>query len=314
MAASEELDFGVSSNLSSSRIMRLIGHLKNEATARRFADYLASLDIRSLIETDAEGWAVWIYSEDQIESGQQALAAYQLNPADAKYQLATQAAAVSERRQRREEQEAAKRIHTSGQIWSQSGRAPLTLGLIGVCVAVALLDGLKPTLRNMHWLWFSENGGGVSGVVEDLRAGQVWRWLTPIFIHFGLMHLFFNMLWLRDLGGQIEMRQGTAKLALMVVVLGVGSNFAQYFWGGPLFGGMSGVVYGLFGYVWMRGRCDPWAGLMLSPGTVWMMLVWFFLCLFDIIPDVANGAHGAGLVLGVLWGAAPKARNLFRSS
>jgi GlpG protein len=292
--------------------MRLIGHLKNEATARSFADYLASVDIRNLVESDGEGWAVWIYSEDQIEPGQRALAAFLQNPADAKYQLAPKVAAVLERRRRREEEEAAKRVHTRDRIWPQSGRAPLTLGLIGVCVAVAMLNGLNPTYRNVYWLWFTEGG---RRIMEELRAGQVWRLLTPIFIHFGPMHLFFNLLWLWDLGGQIERRQGTAKLALLVVVLGVGSNFGQYLWAGPgpLFGGMSGVVYALLGYIWMRSRCDPASGLMLSPATVLMMLVWFFLCLFNIIPNVANGAHGAGLVLGMLWGAAPMGRRLFHS-
>jgi GlpG protein len=291
--------------------MRLIGHLKNEAFARTFADYLASRDIRNLVESDAEGWAVWIYSEDQIESGQEALAAYLQDPANAKYQLAAKAAAVLERRQRREEEAAAKRVHTRDQIWSRSGRAPLTLGLIGVCVAVAFWDGLKPTTRNVYWLWFSASGWGI---MEDLRAGQVWRLLTPIFIHFDPMHIIFNMFWLYDLGTQIELRQGTAKLALMVVVLGVGSNFGQYLVSGPDFGGMSGVVYALLGYIWMRSRCDPSSGLMLSPVTIWMMLVWFFLCLFHVIPNVANGAHAAGLVLGMLWGAAPMAGKIFHSS
>ncbi len=303
----------LSSKLPFLRIMRLIGHLKNEAFARTFADYLASLDIRNLVEPDAEGWAVWIYSEDQIESGQKALAAYLQDPTDAKYQLAAKAAALLQRRQQRQEEAAARRLHTRDHIWSRSGRAPVTLALIGVCVAVALLDGLNPTSRNVYWLWFSASGGGV---MEDLRAGQVWRLLTPIFIHFNLMHIFFNMLWLHDLGGQIETRQGTAKLALMVVLLGIGSNIGQYFWAGPgqLFGGMSGVVYALLGYIWMRSRCDPSSGLALSSATVWMMLVWFFLCLFHIIPDVANGAHGAGLVLGMLWGAAPLAGKIFHSS
>jgi GlpG protein len=186
----------------------------------------------------------------------------------------------------------------------------LTLVLIGVSVAVALLDGLNPTMRNVHWLWFSEPG---TGIMTELRAGQVWRLLTPIFIHFGAMHLIFNMFWLRDLGGQIETRQGTARLALIVVMLAIGSNFGQYFWEGPIFGGMSGVVYGLLGYIWIRGRCDPSSGLILSSTTVWMMLVWFFLCVANVIPNVANGAHAAGLILGMLWGAAPMAGKFLRS-
>ena len=143
-------------------------------------------------------------------------------------------------------------------------------------------------------------------------VGQVWRLITPIFIHFGPLHLLFNMLWLRDLGAMIEIRQGMLKLALLVVVLGVASNLGQYAIGGPYFGGMSGVLYGLFGYIWLRGHCDPASGLALSSTIVWMMMIWFFLCLFGIIENVANGTHVVGLVLGVLWGAAPMARKFFR--
>jgi GlpG protein len=289
--------------------MRLIGHLKNEASAKTFSGFLVSRDIRNLVEPDAEGWAVWIHSEDQIEAGQQALAAYLQNPGNPQYQNASQAADTIERQQRREETKAAKRIHGRDRIWARSGLAPLTLSLIGISVAVTFAVGLDPSFHDIRWLSISYRG---MGFLPEVRAGQVWRLITPIFIHFGPLHLLFNMLWLRDLGAMIEIRQGMLKLALLVVVLGVASNLGQYAIGGPYFGGMSGVLYGLFGYIWLRGHCDPASGLALSSTIVWMMMIWFFLCLFGIIENVANGTHVVGLVLGVLWGAAPMARKLFR--
>src|ERR1700677_2776618 len=100
--------------------MRLIGHLKNEASARTFSGYLASLDIRNLIEPDAEGWAVWIHSEDQIEPGQQALAAFVQNPTDKKYQTASLTAAAKEAVRRRDEARAAKRVYDRDRIWARS--------------------------------------------------------------------------------------------------------------------------------------------------------------------------------------------------
>src|ERR1700677_1159790 len=116
--------------------MRLIGHLKNEATARTFAGYLTGLDIRNLVEPDTDGWAIWIYSEDQIDAGHQALSAYLQNPGDLKFQHAAENAAALEERARRESKAFARRVRTSDQIWSSSGRAPLTIGLMVVCVAV----------------------------------------------------------------------------------------------------------------------------------------------------------------------------------
>ena len=289
--------------------MRLIGHLKNEASAKTFGGYLTSMSVRNLVEPDAEGWAVWIHSEDQIESGQQALAAYLQNPADMKYQLASQAAEAMERQSRREEAKAAKRLHDRDRIWARSGLAPLTLSLIGVTVAVSLAIGLNPTPYGVRWLTIS-NGG--MEFLAEVRTGQIWRLITPIFIHYGPLHLLFNMLWLSDLGSMIEKRQGPVKLALLVVVLAIVSNLGQYWVDGPFFGGMSGVVYGLFGYIWLRGHCDRASSLTLSPTTVWMMLAWYFLCLFGFVGHVANSAHTVGLVVGVLWGAAPMARRFFR--
>src|SRR5271154_456043 len=82
--------------------MRLIGHLKNESSAKTLADYLVSLDIRNLVEPDAEGWAIWVYSEDQIEAGRQALTNYLHDPGDSKFQHASQNAAAMDERKRRE--------------------------------------------------------------------------------------------------------------------------------------------------------------------------------------------------------------------
>jgi len=136
----------------------------------------------------------------------------------------------------------------------------------------------------------------------DIINGQVWRLFTPMFIHFGFMHIIFNMLWLRDLGGMMEAIEGPLRLGVKIAIIEVASSLVQYYFFGPVFGGMSGVVYGLFGYVWMRHKYDPFSGYMLHPSTVTMMLIWFFLCFTPIIPDVANGAHAAGLATGVAWG------------
>jgi GlpG protein len=142
-----------------------------------------------------------------------------------------------------------------------------------------------------------------AGGLPEIRNGQVWRLITPIFIHFGPLHLLFNMLWLLDLGTMIERRKSSRLLLALVVVIAATSNFAQYIFGkAPNFGGMSGVVYGLIGYIWMKGRFDAASGLYLHQSTVTMAMVWFFLCLANIIPNVANTAHAAGLGVGVAWG------------
>ena len=111
-----------------------------------------------------------------------------------------------------------------------------------------------------------------------------------------------NGLWLRDLGSMIEARKTSWLLLVMILVLAGTSNVAQYMVSGPNFGGMSGVVYGLLGYVWMQGRFNPASKLSLHPQTVTFMIVWFFLCLFGLVGHVANTAHAVGLGVGVAWG------------
>ena len=135
--------------------------------------------------------------------------------------------------------------------------------------------------------------------MTEVRSGQVWRLITPIFIHFGILHLLFNMLWLKDLGFMVEQRKGTWRLAVLVLVLAELSNLAEYLATNHFrFGGMSGVVYGLLGYVYMKGRFDPASGLFLHQTVMIMMMIWFFLCLFNFIPNVANTAHAVGLSIG----------------
>jgi GlpG protein len=151
----------------------------------------------------------------------------------------------------------------------------------------------------------------------EVASGQVWRLLTPVFVHLNLMHIVFNLLMFLTLAGQVESLRGTGRLLFLILVTGVISNLVQYYlgrttlvglWpvphGSPFFGGLSGVVYGLVGYVWMKSRLEPEQGLHLSSETLVFALLWFFLCLF-YLKNVANGAHAGGLVVGMVLGALP---------
>jgi GlpG protein len=182
---------------------------------------------------------------------------------------------------------------------------PLTVALIAISVAVAIFSRLGQNDDILGGLFITQyrlRDG--YGALPEIVHGQVWRLLTPIFIHLGIMHLVFNMLWLKDLGSMIEKLVSTRLLLAQVIVIGVASNLGQYYFAGPFFGGMSGVVYGLLGYVWMKSRFDPASGLFLDKQTVIWMIGWFFLCVAKVIPSVANYAHGVGLVIGMIWGFA----------
>jgi GlpG protein len=140
---------------------------------------------------------------------------------------------------------------------------------------------------------------------DQIVKGQVWRVVTPIFLHFGILHFIFNMFWLRDLGGVLETKHGTLWLAMFIGASAVLSNVAQAIVTGPYFGGMSGVVYALFGYCWMSGVLRPYDGIVLRREIVILMLAWLVLCFTGLLGPIANTAHLVGLLAGVGWVAIP---------
>jgi GlpG protein len=135
-------------------------------------------------------------------------------------------------------------------------------------------------------------------------SGEYWRYLTPVFLHFGWLHITFNSLWLWELGGLIEQRLGTTMLAPLVVVSGASSNYAQYYFGGPsLFGGMSGVVYALLGFCWVYNALLPSQRLHVPRAIILFMLAWLvfgFVAPTELlgIGSIANAAHLGGLIIG----------------
>ena len=176
----------------------------------------------------------------------------------------------------------------------------LTLALIAISVGVFLLQasGLAP--RFIALLYISEF---VRPQFVEVQQGQLWRLVTPIFLHFGILHVLFNMLWLYSLGNQIEMCGGRRQLALLVLAIGVVSNVGQYVIAGPAFGGFSGVVYGLLGYIWIMAQFQPASGYLIDRFTLGFMLVWLLLGMSGLFEGMANAAHLFGLLSGVLWGS-----------
>jgi len=290
--------------------MRLIGYLGDEAQARRFGDFLYSRGIAAHADPAADGrWQVWVVEDTDVEGAAPLLAQFHQSPDDPIFEQAARAA--QKERLRDEKEQAPKRARVvDARTFFYSPPVPigiLSIILIVISVVVAVLTKLGEAPRFIEPLSISRyqtDGGNIywHRSLPEVRHGQVWRLFTPIFLHFGIVHLLFNMLWLRDLGSMIEARKGTWKLLLLVLSLAATSNLGQYVYSGPNFGGMSGVVYGLLGYIWMQGRFNPASGLSLQPQTVTMMVVWFFLCLTGMVGHIANVVHAVGFAVGIAWG------------
>jgi GlpG protein len=189
------------------------------------------------------------------------------------------------------------------QRWSPSRQRAATSVLIGISVAAFFVTDHGTDVRITQFLMIATHRDAANGdVFASLFRGQVWRLVTPIFLHFDILHIVFNMLWLNDLGAVIEARRGPLFLLSMVAVIGIGSNLAQVWFVGPRFGGMSGVVYGMLGYVWLRGRFDPRSDLQLNRVIVVVMIGWLALGFVGFM-SMANAAHLGGLLLGAAWGS-----------
>jgi len=177
-------------------------------------------------------------------------------------------------------------------------------------VGSAIVDWGFPLI---HWFTFQDFelfGDSISFDTADMAMakGQYWRLITPIFLHFGIFHVAFNSVWMWELGRRVEPLAGSMHILMVVLLMALASNIAQYLWSGPsLFGGMSGVVYGLLGYVWMRNKVAPRPILALPSGLLVFMLVWLFAGMTGLIDllmsgSIANAAHAAGLVSGMVLG------------
>lgn len=194
----------------------------------------------------------------------------------------------------------------AGQLLS---RYPITLLLIFLGGLGALLVGWDKSyeviaLFTMQPIALQGDRLLLASLQYGLELGQWWRLITPVFLHFGVLHIVFNALWVWEFGRRIEGFLGHWVMLGLALLIGMGSNLAQYYWQGPsLFGGLSGLLYGLLGFliVWQKRRtvAEP-----LPNSVAVFMLVWLVLCMsgavnFFVDGSIANAAHVSGLLIGV---------------
>ncbi len=324
--------------------MRKVATLNDASMAHALGEYLRGLGISNQVdpEEDSHSWAVWVHDDDQLDAARERAQFFREHPTDPSIRATLQNARAIREQQEREKKEFRGQPVDVRTQWHKESMRPMwmTQTLVGICMVVWVIDNFVPNGRNFtHYLYFSEYdyGGSLWNILlavlskkltfsqafsgnywfVEIQRGQIWRLLTPIFMHasigkgvgiIGIIHILFNMSWLRMLGPMIERRQGAWMLLAKVVVIGIASNLCQYVASGPRFLGFSGVIYGLFGYIWIFGRYNPDPDFYIDRSTVQLMVIWMFLGIFHMIPGMANMAHAGGLVAGMLWGYASSGR------
>ena len=121
----------------------------------------------------------------------------------------------------------------------------------------------------------------------------------------------FNLYWLFEFGNKIERFQSGFRLLVLVLVTGIVANVCQFLHQPQsMFGGLSGVVYGLFAYCILQSRLYRAYMLKPRPGVEPFLLVWLLIGVTGImstlgIVNIANAAHIGGLMTGILMGLIP---------
>lgn len=258
--------------------------LSNLRVARAFVDYMATQGVQIELRRPGNEVELWLADDSQLEMVQRELDSFILNPFDEKYAAASwQTGSMS-----------AGIGYRSESYWQaiRDKAGPLTLGVMAVCL---LMYGVKILVGNetlISLFGFAAN----SGQYIDL-----WRWVTPAFLHFSVLHITFNLLWWWYLGGAIERNLGLFKLLEISLLSAVISNYAQFIVSDNYFGGLSGVVYALMGYCWLYGERRPDSGIKFERSIMVFALVWLILGYFDIFGmPIGNAAHLSGLIVGLI--------------
>lgn len=202
---------------------------------------------------------------------------------------------------------------TDNAVFTQLKAAPMTSLLLLMSFFVAVITQLGADLKIASYFTISHfeinNGRIYFQSLEDVLAkGEVWRLFSPALLHFSVLHIVFNTLWVWDIGRKIERPLGSLWLTIGILVIAISSNVLQYHISGyPVFGGLSGVVYGLIGFAWLLPLLKPsWPRLISKPMMIFFM-VWLGVG-YTSLPEslglgsIANTAHTIGLLAGLCLG------------
>jgi GlpG protein len=322
--------------------MRLIGKLADRQQAENFVAFLMTEGIQAHLESEHEESEIWIKDEDAIAEATNELEAFKANPSSSKYvDSKSKARKIQEEQIQKQRRIAMNVVNMSDRMGRR--KHPLTILIIIICALVAFFtdfgnEGSTETTA-FRALAFNavpppdslqileQNNLNLDALpirLASISRGEIWRLVTPIFLHHDPFHLIFNMYWLFFFGSQIENRYGTFWFGLLVIFAAAIPNFVEcvvpsgiggatpaisgeYLISG--LGGMSGVNYGLFGFTWMKMIYDRSSGLYVSQFVIFLLIAWLLFCMTPIagqtIGNVANWAHAIGLLVGIVAGYLP---------
>jgi len=232
---------------------------------------LESNSIQHYLESDESGLSLYVTDQSYVNAIRQAYEAYQANQ---------------------------QRLFQ----WQNIKTVPVTLFVIVFSMVVALITQLGS--KNESWFFIADYSFYPASWWLHDWPQQLWFSISPAFLHFGWEHIIFNTLSFWLFASALERKMGIIQWIVGLIALAVVSNYAQLVVGGPFFGGLSGVVYGLIAFSW--GYQKIIAPLYLPNGLFYFAFAWLVLGytpFFEWIGlgSMANTAHLSGAIAGFVW-------------
>ena len=271
--------------------MTVLTTIQHPRYARAFVDYLNTHGIAAETRPALNTVAIVVLEDQALPQAQQELSRFLAEPDHPRYREASW-----EQDEIPADVESLQRFYRGPSIWTYVRQTGIvTKAVFVLCLLVFLYTDQGSDAKARAIFMFFPNVAAMGD------SYQYWRWITPALVHFGILHFVFNLFSWWIFGGIIERAQSSSRLLGIFLTCALLGNWIEFFWSRNNFGGLSGVVYGLLGYLWFYGRFNPQSQLTLPSGMVVFMLVALAFGFTNIIP-IANMAHLGGLLTGCLLG------------
>ena len=145
---------------------------------------------------------------------------------------------------------------------------------------------------------------GESGAIPVFAAGRWWTVITAGWLHAGLLHIFFNMMWIRQLAPPTSEMYGPSRMVIIYTIAGITGFTASTMAGAflPVLGGAgftvgaSAPIFGLLAALVYYGRRTG-SSMVGDQAKSWALTLFVF---GFIMPGIDNWAHLGGFAGGYI--------------
>lgn len=276
--------------------MLKVGALANRSQAKRFIKFLGSKTLNADLREAEAVFEIWLLEHEHIEQVRTWFDDFDRNPDGVQFDVKIDPKAKAKAAE-------AKLKQHYRRVFKRPKGVLITWGLLVASTLVFLLMLTMYRTVVLQALLIVPPGRSLS-----ILVAQPWRLVTPIFIHTGVLHIIFNLFWVYDFGMLIESKESRWFFLLLVLSGAILGNLLQLLLAGPYFGGLSGVVYALFGYLWVSAKTNLRSGYFISTPIIVLLMAWLVIGFTGILGSVANFGHLGGLLAGFLFAYARRLR------